>query len=229
MARPGSPICAATRAIPRIGAGHLLRFLEWSTSLPVPSTNAAALSPRPILTSARSPMRDVVIAVLRNGSSFDARLPPTFLQRHGHRHVLCPGLTKASSPLLLAQRRIRMASISLSEEIISCRATFKNRLVNLYFQGARVVGGRIKWSEERSSPRKVALRLCNTRLRARVSTSSGINRATDQTSAALTGNRRTIMYDCALLGEQRSVARIEALSLVEVQLALLPLTRRRAT
>ena len=45
-----------------------------------------------------------------------------------------------------------------------CRAALQDRLVNLCFQGAGVVGVRMQRREQRSGMRQVALGLCNTRL-----------------------------------------------------------------
>ncbi|PYI43587.1 MAG: hypothetical protein DMF12_03210 [Verrucomicrobia bacterium] len=59
MARAGSPSCAATLARISIGAGpSTTSFSSGSTVIACSDrANAAALSPRPILASARSPMR----------------------------------------------------------------------------------------------------------------------------------------------------------------------------
>src|SRR5207249_5662276 len=58
MARSGSPICAATRARISIGLGPFLASFSIGIAAMARSdrANAAALSPRPILASARSPM-----------------------------------------------------------------------------------------------------------------------------------------------------------------------------
>src|SRR5205085_6693562 len=59
MARSGSPICAATRARISSDQGPVKRSFSIGFAAMARSdrANAAALSPRPILTSARSPMR----------------------------------------------------------------------------------------------------------------------------------------------------------------------------
>ena len=84
MARSGSPICAA-----RLGRGFrsepgtVYRRLSRSGFTTIACStraNAAALSPRPILISARSPMRrELSGCSLRKGFQFAASLSPTFL------------------------------------------------------------------------------------------------------------------------------------------------------
>src|SRR5437899_603857 len=82
----------------------------------------------------------------------------------------------------------------------------------------------MQWREERTGAGKIALSLCNTRLLRK-----GVDVIRNNVEHLIKFPQRfreTTDYHVGLrmLGEQRSVARIEALSLVEVQLALLPLT-----
>ncbi len=83
MARSGSPICAATRARISIAPGTSRARLSRSGSRPSPfrrRANAAALSPRPILVSARSPIRLVIFRLFfEKRFQFAPRLSPTFL------------------------------------------------------------------------------------------------------------------------------------------------------
>ena len=82
----------------------------------------------------------------------------------------------------------------------------------------------MQWSEERTSARKVALGLCNTGLLRKCV--DVIRNNIEHLIKFPQRFRETTDYHVGLrvLSEQRSVARIEALSLVEVGLALLPLT-----
>ena len=82
MARSDSPICAATRGekldhIRTIKASFSIGIAAMARS---PTANAAALSPRPILVSARTPIRDKIFRLFfEKRFQFAARLSPTFL------------------------------------------------------------------------------------------------------------------------------------------------------
>ena len=82
MARSGSPICAATRARISIGPGPSIASFSIGIAAIARSAraNAAALSPRPILVSARSPIRLIIFRLFfEERFQFAARLSPTFL------------------------------------------------------------------------------------------------------------------------------------------------------
>src|SRR5262249_48681642 len=130
----------------------------------------------------------------------------------------------AEFTIVITQRRIRVGKhfAQLSDHFR--RATFQDCLVNLYFQGTGVVGGRMQWREERTSTHQIALSLCNAGL---LRKGVDVIRNNIEHMIKLSQRFRETTYyhvRLSMLGEQGSIARIESLSLVEVQLALLPLT-----
>src|SRR5438093_8687007 len=103
------------------------------------------------------------------------------------------------------------------------RVALQDRLVNLCFQRARFVGAWVKWSEKRGSPRQITLDLCDRCLernridvvRCNIENLIKLSQRFGETTKGGIGNR--------VLGQQANVARVEALSFVEVALAPLPL------
>src|SRR5262249_23440452 len=99
----------------------------------------------------------------------------------------------------------------------------QDRLVNLCFQGDRVVSIRMKWCQERSGTLEVALGLCNTCF---VHECIHVVRRDIENLIKLSqrfGKTSKCNVRFCMLPKQRRVARVEPLSLIEVRLASVPL------